>query len=237
VQPAVRTAAAAGANAGIAAGPGIAAATGGPVAGAPGDGAAVANPWGLDAVEFVISPNLGEPFKRLRSIASGGELSRVMLAIKGVLAASDRMSTLIFDEVDAGIGGEVALSVGERLARLAASKQVLCVTHLATIAARADNHLRIDKETSGGRTVTRVERVAGASRREEIARMLAGDRTGELSLQHAQELLDRLGAPTAKPTGPNGHGRPEVGTDTAYAVPGDGGGPTIARGAAGSKDG
>jgi DNA repair protein RecN (Recombination protein N) len=237
VQPAVRTAAAAGANAGIAAGPGIAAATGGPAAGAPGDGAAVANPWGLDAVEFVISPNLGEPFKRLRSIASGGELSRVMLAIKGVLAASDRMSTLIFDEVDAGIGGEVALSVGERLARLAASKQVLCVTHLATIAARADNHLRIDKETSGGRTVTRVERVAGASRREEIARMLAGDRTGELSLQHAQELLDRLGAPTAKPTGPNGHGRPEVVPGTAHAVPGDGGGPTIARGAAGSKDG
>jgi DNA repair protein RecN (Recombination protein N) len=162
---------------------------------APNEGAAVANPWGLDAVEFVISPNLGEPFRRLRTIASGGELSRVMLAIKGVLAASDRMSTLIFDEVDVGIGGEVALSVGERLARLAGSKQVLCVTHLATIAARADNHLRIDKATSGGRTVTRVERVAGVSRREEIARMLAGDRRGELSLQHAQELLDRLGAP------------------------------------------
>jgi DNA repair protein RecN (Recombination protein N) len=158
------------------------------------EGTAVANPWGLDAVEFVISPNLGEPFKRLRSIASGGELSRVMLAIKGVLAASDRMSTLIFDEVDAGIGGGVALSVGERLAKLAGSKQVLCVTHLATIAARADNHLRIDKATAGGRTVTRVERVTGESRREEIARMLAGDRTGELSLQHAQELLDRLGA-------------------------------------------
>jgi DNA repair protein RecN (Recombination protein N) len=165
-------------------------------------GAAVANPWGLDAVEFVISPNLGEPFRRLRAIASGGELSRVMLAIKGVLAASDRMSTLIFDEVDVGIGGEVALSVGERLARLAGSKQVLCVTHLATIAARADNHLRIDKTTSGGRTVTRVERVAGASRREEIARMLAGDRTGELSLQHAQELLDRLGARGGTEAGP-----------------------------------
>ena len=171
---------------------------------APGDGAAVANPWGLDAVEFVISPNLGEPFKRLRAIASGGELSRVMLAIKGVLAGSDRMSTLIFDEVDVGIGGEVALSVGERLARLATSKQVLCVTHLATIAARADNHLRIDKTTSAGRTLTRVERVAGAARREEIARMLAGDRTGELSLQHAQELLDRLGAPAAAEPGARG---------------------------------
>jgi DNA repair protein RecN (Recombination protein N) len=193
----VRAVAAAGAGAAAAAAPvpngaGSAAV---PSPGVAGDGTAVANPWGLDAVEFVISPNLGEPFKRLRSIASGGELSRVMLAIKGVLAASDRMSTLIFDEVDAGIGGEVALSVGQRLARLAASKQVLCVTHLATIAARADNHLRIDKAASGGRTVTRIERVTGASRREEIARMLAGDRTGELSLQHAQELLDRLGAP------------------------------------------
>ncbi len=198
VQPAVR-AAAAGAGAAAAAapapnGPGSAAI---PSPGAAADGTAVANPWGLDAVEFVISPNLGEPFKRLRSIASGGELSRVMLAIKGMLAASDRMSTLIFDEVDAGIGGEVALSVGERLARLAASKQVLCVTHLATIAVRADNHLRIEKAASGGRTVTRVERVTGASRREEIARMLAGDRTGELSLQHAQELLDQLGAPAS----------------------------------------
>jgi DNA repair protein RecN (Recombination protein N) len=191
VQPAVRAAASAGAQAAASA------KAPGPAADGPNDGAAVANPWGLDAVEFVISPNLGEPFKRLRAIASGGELSRVMLAIKGVLAASDRMSTLVFDEVDVGIGGEVALSVGERLARLASSKQVLCVTHLATIAARADNHLRIDKATSGGRTVTRVERVTGASRREEIARMLAGDRTGELSLQHAQELLDRLSAPAA----------------------------------------
>jgi DNA repair protein RecN (Recombination protein N) len=200
VQPAMRAAAAAATGAGAAPVPTAAAGPAGPVgpaAGSPGEGAAVANPWGLDAVEFVISPNLGEPFKRLRSIASGGELSRVMLAIKGVLAASDRMSTLIFDEVDQGIGGEVALSVGERLARLAASKQVLCVTHLATIAARADNHLRIDKAVAGGRTVTRVDRVAGASRREEIARMLAGDRTGELSLQHAQELLDRLGTPAA----------------------------------------
>ena len=187
VQPSVKAAAATGAPDA----PGAAAAApGSPAAGAP---AAVANPWGLDSVEFVISPNLGEPFKRLRAIASGGELSRVMLAIKGVLAASDRMSTLIFDEVDAGIGGEVALSVGERLARLAGTKQVLCVTHLATIAARADNHLRIDKATTGGRTVTRVDRVTGDARREEIARMLAGDRTGGLSLQHAQELLDRLG--------------------------------------------
>ena len=157
------------------------------------DGTPVLTPWGRDAIEFVISPNLGEPFKRLRAIASGGELSRVMLAIKGVLAESDHVSTLVFDEVDAGIGGEVALAVGERLAALSGRKQVLCITHLATIAVRADNHLRIEKVTQGGRTVTRVEKVAGAARQEEIARMLAGDRTGEVSLQHAGELLARYG--------------------------------------------
>lgn len=157
------------------------------------DGTPVLTPWGKDSIEFVISPNLGEPFKRLRAIASGGELSRVMLAIKGVLAESDHVSTLIFDEVDAGIGGEIALSVGERLAALSAHKQVLCITHLATIAVRADNHIRIEKVTQAGRTVTRVEKVTGTARKEEIARMLAGDRRGELSLQHAGELLAKYG--------------------------------------------
>jgi DNA repair protein RecN (Recombination protein N) len=112
-----------------------------------------------------------------------------MLAVKSILAESDHISCLIFDEVDAGIGGEVALSVGERLQALARHKQVLCITHLATIAARADNHLRIDKITQSGRTLTRVEKVSGQARREEIARMLAGDRRGDLSLQHAAELL------------------------------------------------
>ena len=157
------------------------------------DGTPVLTPWGKDTVEFVISPNLGEPFKRLRAIASGGELSRVMLAIKGVLAESDHVSTLIFDEVDAGIGGEVALSVGERLSALSRRKQVLCITHLATIAVRADNHLRIEKVTQAGRTVTKVDRVSGAARQEEIARMLAGDKTGDLSLQHAGELIAKYG--------------------------------------------
>ncbi len=157
------------------------------------EGTPVLTPWGRDAIEFVISPNLGEPFKKLRAIASGGELSRVMLAIKGVLAESDHVSSLIFDEVDAGIGGEVALAVGEKLGALARHKQVLCITHLATIAVRADNHLRIEKVTQSGRTVTRVEKVAGRARQEEIARMLAGDRKGELSLQHAGELLAKYG--------------------------------------------
>jgi len=159
------------------------------------EGTPVLTPWGKDAIEFVISPNLGEPFKKLRAIASGGELSRVMLAIKGVLAESDHVSSLIFDEVDTGIGGEVALAVGERLGALARHKQILCITHLATIAVRADNHLRIEKVTQAGRTVTRVEKVTGKARQEEVARMLAGDRTGDLSLQHAGELLARYSPP------------------------------------------
>ena len=148
---------------------------------------------GKDKVEFLISPNQGEPFRRLAQIISGGEMSRVMLALKTVLAASDQIGTLIFDEVDSGIGGEVALAVGERLKSLSAAKQVLCITHLATIAVRADNHIKVEKAASGERTVTRVAQVSGAARREEIARMLAGDRKGDTSLKHAEELLARYG--------------------------------------------
>ncbi len=146
---------------------------------------------GKDKVEFLIAPNLGEPFKKLVQIASGGELSRIMLAIKTVLAESDHINSLIFDVVDAGIGGEVAIAVGERLRGLAKSKQVLCITHLATIAVQADNHIKVEKITQADRTVTRVSPVTGLERQEEIARMLAGDRTGDTSLKHAQELLKK----------------------------------------------
>lgn len=148
---------------------------------------------GKDKVEFLIAPNLGEPFKKLVQIASGGELSRIMLAIKTVLAESDHINSLIFDEVDAGIGGEVAIAVGERLKGLAKSKQVLCITHLATIAVQADNHIKVEKITQADRTVTRVSSVTGPEQQEEIARMLAGDRTGDTSLKHAQELLQKYG--------------------------------------------
>ena len=148
-------------------------------------------PTGMDEVEFLIAPNLGEPPKPLSKIASGGELSRVALAIKAVLSSKDTVDTLIFDEIDTGIGGEVAVAVGAYLKDISQYKQVLCVTHLASIAARADTHYKVDKKIDGGRTVTRIERLQGRNREEEIARMLAGDREGAASLAHAAELLRR----------------------------------------------
>jgi DNA repair protein RecN (Recombination protein N) len=156
-------------------------------------GRPVYTPHGKDRVEFLISPNQGEPFRRLAQIASGGEISRIMLAIKTVLAESDHINSLIFDEVDVGIGGEVALAVGERLKRLGEHKQVLCITHLATIAVHADNHIKVEKVLKEGRTITLTDALEGDQRLEEIARMLAGDRRGELSLKHASELLKKYG--------------------------------------------
>jgi DNA repair protein RecN (Recombination protein N) len=114
-----------------------------------------------------------------------------MLAIKTALADSgqDSLETLIFDEIDTGIGGEVALSVGEYLAKIGRIKQIFCVTHLASIAVRADNHLKVEKHVEAGRTLTTVSPLAGRNRREEIARMLAGDSAGSAALAHADELL------------------------------------------------
>ena len=150
-------------------------------------------PWGIDTPEFILSPNEGEPLKPLRSIVSGGEMSRVMLAIKSVLAESDYIRSLIFDEIDAGIGGEVAVSVGTHLSSLANHKQVLCITHLATIAVCADTHIKVEKTVKGDRTVTRVNRLNKSQRVSEVARMLAGDAEGETSLTHAEEMLKKTG--------------------------------------------
>ncbi|GAB1481659.1 hypothetical protein MASR2M78_04740 [Treponema sp.] len=147
-------------------------------------------PYGADDIEFLISPNLGEPLKELSKIASGGELSRVMLAIKTVLAHADRVETLVFDEIDTGIGGEVALAVGKHLVEIGKMKQIFCITHLASIAVRADNHLRVAKIVEGGRTLTTVSMIKNEVRREEIARMLAGDSAGTAALAHADELLE-----------------------------------------------
>jgi DNA repair protein RecN (Recombination protein N) len=160
--------------------------------GSEGKGSLVCGPWGADEVEFLISANAGEPLKDLARIASGGELSRIMLAIKSVLAGADTLETLVFDEIDTGIGGEVALAVGDYLAKMGDLKQIFCVTHLASIAVRADNHLKVEKKTSAGRTMTTVEVLRTGGRREEIARMLAGG-SGAAALAHADELLAKYG--------------------------------------------
>lgn len=151
----------------------------------------IASPFGFDEIEFMISPNLGEPLRPLTKIASGGELSRVMLALKTVLSAGDEASTLIFDEIDTGIGGEIALSIAAHMKTLSKKKQILCITHLAVIASHADNHIKIEKNTIGQTTRTSASAVSGKTRTEEIARMLAGDEYSEASIKHAEELLKK----------------------------------------------
>jgi DNA repair protein RecN (Recombination protein N) len=149
---------------------------------------------GLDAVAFLIAPNPGEPARPLARIASGGELSRVALAIKQILAEADHTPTLVFDEIDTGIGGRSAEPVGRSLWELARSHQVLCVTHLGQIAAYADAQFRIEKVQREGRTVTVVRRVEGPERVEELAQMLAGAEGGSAARASAGELLDRAEA-------------------------------------------
>ncbi|TMQ68408.1 MAG: DNA repair protein RecN [Candidatus Eisenbacteria bacterium] len=146
-------------------------------------------PLGLDAVTIRFTANAGEPPKPLAKIASGGELSRVMLALKAALEAKDRVDLLVFDEVDSGIGGAVAQAVGERLRLLARHRQILCVTHLPMIAALADHHLSVTKEIVGARTLARFGPVDGEARVAELARMLAGTRASETTRRQARELL------------------------------------------------
>ncbi len=144
---------------------------------------------GMDRVAILVSTNPGTPPGALARIASGGELSRMMLALKVVLAAGSPVPTLVFDEVDSGIGGATAAAVGERLARVAERLQVLVVTHSPQVAARGAAHLRVAKQLRAGRAETRVEPLAAADRREEIARMLAGERVTEAARAAADELL------------------------------------------------
>jgi DNA repair protein RecN (Recombination protein N) len=146
---------------------------------------------GADAVRFLIATNPGETPGALEKIASGGELSRLMLAMKVVLSAGGEVGTLIFDEVDSGIGGATAAAVGERLARVAAGVQVLVVTHSPQVAARAGAQLRVSKREARGRAVTVVEDLDEAARREEIARMLSGESVTEAARQAAESLLAR----------------------------------------------
>jgi DNA repair protein RecN (Recombination protein N) len=145
-------------------------------------------PSGSDRVEFVIQPNPGEPELPVRRYASGGELSRIMLAIRLAQERLEPGATYIFDEVDAGIGGETATAVGAKLRELGEGNQVLTITHLPQIASEAGTHVVVEKEETSGRTITRIERIEGEERRRELARMLSG-RIDEASLAHASELL------------------------------------------------
>jgi DNA repair protein RecN (Recombination protein N) len=146
------------------------------------------SPSGTERVEFMIQPNPGEPELPVRRYASGGELSRIMLAIRLAQERVEPGATYIFDEVDAGIGGETATAVGVKLRELGDSNQVLTITHLPQIASEAGTHVVVEKEEAGGRTITRIERIEGEERRRELARMLSG-RIDEASLAHASELL------------------------------------------------
>ncbi len=146
-------------------------------------------PYGKDDIEFLISANPGNPPLPLAKIASGGELSRVMLALKTIFAQTDSVETLIFDEIDTGIGGEIAVAVGAHMKKLAKNRQIFCITHLASIAVYADNQIKIEKSVSGEITSSNVFVIEGEKRVAEIARMLSGDSDTEQSLEHARTLL------------------------------------------------
>jgi len=153
------------------------------------DGAALSD-TGIDQARFLIAPNVGEDLRPLALIASGGELSRVMLALKAMLAETESVETVVFDEVDAGIGGSVAEVVGRKLSELARFHQIICITHLPQIAKFGDHHFRIEKQVRSGRTRTRMSHLKDAARIEEIARMLGGEKITRATLDHAREMLN-----------------------------------------------
>lgn len=144
---------------------------------------------GTDRAVFLIAPNVGESLKALAAIASGGELSRVVLALKAILAQTESLETIIFDEVDAGIGGSTAEVVGQKLASLARYYQIICITHLPQIAKFGNRHFRISKHVSDGRTRTAIEPLDEKDRVREIARMLGGVKMTQATLDHAREML------------------------------------------------
>ena len=144
---------------------------------------------GIGTLEFLISPNPGEEPRPLAKIASGGELSRIMLSLKNLLAAQDTVPIMIFDEVDSGIGGKIAETVGLKLKRISQNKQVFCITHLTQIASLKGAHYRIEKETLKGRTVTTIRRLSESERVDEVARMSGGESITQVTREHAKEML------------------------------------------------
>ena len=147
------------------------------------------NENGTDKVEFLFSPNMGEPLKPLSKIVSGGEMSRVMLAIKAILADIDSIPTLVFDEIDTGVSGKAASKLGEKLKAVAKGHQVICITHHAQIASQANTHYLIEKEEKGGRTLTLVKQLEGIDRENEIIRLLSGEHATPAAKKLARELL------------------------------------------------
>ena len=151
------------------------------------------SPKGADAVEFLVATNPGADLYPLGKVASGGELSRIMLAIKTVFADTDHIETLIFDEIDAGISGKTAWKVSEKLGMLGKKRQVICITHLPQIAAQADTHFYIEKNVEDGITKTSIVPLTEERRISEIARMLGGEEISEAALQNAEELIKMAG--------------------------------------------
>ena len=148
---------------------------------------------GCDTVTFEISVNPGEPEKPLSKVASGGELSRIMLALKNVLTAGEDVGMLIFDEIDTGVSGHAAQQIARKLSAIARKKQTLCVTHLPQIAAMGDHHLLISKSVRGGRSYTDVRPMDRQHRIDEIARLLSGEQISEAARRNAEELLRSAG--------------------------------------------
>jgi DNA repair protein RecN (Recombination protein N) len=144
---------------------------------------------GMDEIRFLVGPNVGEDLKPINQIASGGEISRIMLALKTILARADRIPTLIFDEIDTAIGGRIAQVVGKKMRLLSPNHQIICVTHLPQIAVFATNHYYVNKKVSAGRTKTIVDLLDKKGRESEIARMLGGERVTEITLKHAREMI------------------------------------------------
>ncbi|HHT9129207.1 MAG TPA: DNA repair protein RecN, partial [Candidatus Wujingus californicus] len=148
-----------------------------------------ANSYGFDQVEFLISPNPGEDLKPLRKIASGGEISRVMLALKHQLAKVDKTPVLVFDEIDANIGGRMGEVIGEKLNSIAKSHQVICITHLPQIASYAEEQMKVSKFVKNGKTYSTIESLSEESRLEEIADMIRGSEKTEITMKQAREML------------------------------------------------
>jgi DNA repair protein RecN (Recombination protein N) len=142
---------------------------------------------GFDSIDFLFAPNPGEPPRPLRAIASSGEMARVMLALKTVLADQDEIPVLVFDEVDANIGGETANAVGEKMQQIARQRQVLCITHLAPVAAHGDSHFVVAKQVRASRTTSEIRLLNQEERVDELARMLGG--SSEAARKHAEALL------------------------------------------------